>query len=87
MNGGGLSLLSKTKAVCPKPCVQILSQLSKCVSQIAKLRAAVEKGEAVRQSLEYELAVARKEACLERCSAEDNLCEANKQIEQLQGKS
>ncbi|XP_077201236.1 coiled-coil domain-containing protein 171 isoform X3 [Paroedura picta] len=59
-------------------------ELSKCLSQIAKLRAAVEKGEAVRQSLEYELAVSRKEAGLEWCSAEDKLCEANKQIEQLQ---
>ncbi|XP_054842104.1 coiled-coil domain-containing protein 171 isoform X2 [Eublepharis macularius] len=59
-------------------------ELSKCVSQIAKLRAEVEKGEAVRQSLEYELAIARKEVGLERYSSEDKLCEANKQIEQLQ---
>ncbi|XP_048358856.1 coiled-coil domain-containing protein 171 isoform X2 [Sphaerodactylus townsendi] len=58
-------------------------ELSKYLSQIAKLRAEVEKGEAIRQSLEYDLAVARKEVGLERCSAEDKLCEANKQIEQL----
>nr|XP_056722632.1 coiled-coil domain-containing protein 171-like [Euleptes europaea] len=58
-------------------------ELSKYLSQIAKLRAEVEKGEAVRQSLEYELAIARKEAGLKRCSTEDKLCEANKQTEQL----
>uniref|UniRef100_A0A8D0BJB0 Coiled-coil domain containing 171 n=1 Tax=Salvator merianae TaxID=96440 RepID=A0A8D0BJB0_SALMN len=60
------------------------SELSNYESQIAKLRAEVEKGEAVRQSLEYELAVARKEIGVERCSSEDRLCDANKQIEQLQ---
>lgn len=64
-----------------------LSQLSNYESQVAKLRAEVEKGEALRQSLEYELAVARKEAGLERCSSEDKLCDANKQIEQFQGKN
>ncbi|XP_066468681.1 coiled-coil domain-containing protein 171 [Tiliqua scincoides] len=58
--------------------------LSNYESQVAKLRAEVEKGEALRQSLEYELAVARKEVGLERCSLEDKLCDANKQIEQLQ---
>ncbi|KAJ6669532.1 hypothetical protein lerEdw1_000080 [Lerista edwardsae] len=62
-----------------------LSQLSNYESQITRLRSEVEKGEAFRQSLEYELAVARKEAGLERCSSEDKICDANKQIEQLQG--
>lgn len=61
-------------------------QLSNYESQIAKLRAEVEKSEAVRQSLEYELAVARKEVGIERYSSEEKLGGANKQIEQLQGK-
>lgn len=65
---------------------QFLSQLSIFESQIAKLRADVEKGEAMRQSLEYELAISKKEAGLERYSVEYKLCEANKQIEQLQGR-
>ncbi|XP_053157808.1 coiled-coil domain-containing protein 171 isoform X2 [Hemicordylus capensis] len=60
------------------------AELSNYESQIARLRAEVEKGEALRQSLEYELAIARKEAGLERYSSEDKLCEANKEIEQLQ---
>lgn len=40
----------------------------------------------MRQSLEYELAVARKEVGIERYSSEEKLGGANKQIEQLQGK-
>ncbi|XP_029140704.1 coiled-coil domain-containing protein 171 [Protobothrops mucrosquamatus] len=60
------------------------AELSNYESQIAKLRAEVEKGEAVRQSLEYELAVARKEVGIERYSSEEKLGGANKQIEQLQ---
>uniref|UniRef100_A0A8D2LHA4 Coiled-coil domain containing 171 n=1 Tax=Varanus komodoensis TaxID=61221 RepID=A0A8D2LHA4_VARKO len=62
------------------------AELSNYESQIAKLRAEVEKGEALRQSLEYELAVARKEVGLERYSSEDKLGEANKQVEHLQEK-
>ncbi|CAI5796493.1 Hypothetical predicted protein [Podarcis lilfordi] len=60
------------------------AELSNYESQIAKLRAEVEKGEAVRQSLEYELAFARKEVGIERYSSEGKLCEADMQIEQLQ---
>ncbi|XP_033029484.1 coiled-coil domain-containing protein 171 [Lacerta agilis] len=60
------------------------AELSNYESQIAKLRAEVEKGEAVRQSLEYELACARKEVGIERYSSEGKLCEADMQIEQLQ---
>ncbi|XP_070592989.1 LOW QUALITY PROTEIN: coiled-coil domain-containing protein 171 [Erythrolamprus reginae] len=60
------------------------AELSNYESQIAKLRADVEKSEAVRQSLEYELAVARKEVGIERYSSEEKLGGANKQIEQLQ---
>ncbi|XP_013378672.1 coiled-coil domain-containing protein 171-like [Lingula anatina] len=40
-------------------------------SQVAKFRAQLEKGEATRQSLEFELAKARREAAQERRSAED----------------
>ncbi|XP_025929360.1 coiled-coil domain-containing protein 171 isoform X2 [Apteryx rowi] len=59
-------------------------QLSSYESQIAKLRSEVEKGEAVRQSLEYELAIARKDAGLKRYAAEEKLSDANKRLEQLQ---
>ncbi|KGL80442.1 Coiled-coil domain-containing protein 171, partial [Tinamus guttatus] len=58
--------------------------LSTYESQIAKLRSEVEKGEAVRQSLEYELAIARKDAGLKRYAAEEKLSDANKRLEQLQ---
>ncbi|XP_064358531.1 coiled-coil domain-containing protein 171 isoform X4 [Dromaius novaehollandiae] len=58
--------------------------LSSYESQIAKLRSEVEKGEAVRQSLEYELAIARKDAGLKRYAAQEKLSDANKRLEQLQ---
>uniref|UniRef100_K7GK18 Coiled-coil domain containing 171 n=1 Tax=Pelodiscus sinensis TaxID=13735 RepID=K7GK18_PELSI len=58
--------------------------LSNYESQIARLRSEVEKGEAIRQSLEYELVIARKDAGLQRYSAEENLCEANNQLQQMQ---
>uniref|UniRef100_A0A6I8PP72 Coiled-coil domain containing 171 n=1 Tax=Ornithorhynchus anatinus TaxID=9258 RepID=A0A6I8PP72_ORNAN len=54
------------------------AELSVCESQIAKLQSEVEKGEAVRQSLEYELALVRKVAGLERFAAEEKLAEAQK---------
>ncbi|KAG8595290.1 hypothetical protein GDO81_001481 [Engystomops pustulosus] len=46
-------------------------ELSSCESQLAKLRSEVEKGEAVRQSLEYELAVARKQCSMERIALQE----------------
>ncbi|XP_040273182.1 coiled-coil domain-containing protein 171 [Bufo bufo] len=46
-------------------------ELSSCQSQVAKLRSEVEKGEAVRQSLEYELAVARKQCGMERIALQE----------------
>nr|XP_012308913.1 coiled-coil domain-containing protein 171 isoform X2 [Aotus nancymaae] len=52
-------------------------------SQIAKLRSEVEKGEALRQSLEYDLAVARKETGLGRRAAEERLAEAHRIQEKL----
>ncbi|XP_069863794.1 coiled-coil domain-containing protein 171 isoform X3 [Dipodomys merriami] len=70
------------------------AELSSYESQIAKLRSEVEKGEALRQSLEYDLAVARKEAGLGRRAAEERLAEAHRiqeklrdQNSELQGKA
>ncbi|XP_078225633.1 coiled-coil domain-containing protein 171 isoform X8 [Callithrix jacchus] len=62
------------------PC---LAKLACFESQIAKLRSEVEKGEALRQSLEYDLAVARKEAGLGRRAAEERLAEAHRIQEKL----
>ncbi|XP_006881347.1 PREDICTED: coiled-coil domain-containing protein 171 [Elephantulus edwardii] len=59
------------------------AELAGYESQIAKLRAEVEKGEALRQSLEYDLAVARKEAGLGRRATEEKLAEAHRVHEQL----
>uniref|UniRef100_UPI00398F6BFA coiled-coil domain-containing protein 171-like isoform X2 n=1 Tax=Pristiophorus japonicus TaxID=55135 RepID=UPI00398F6BFA len=42
-------------------------------SHVAGLRAQLEKGEALRQTLEYELAVAKKEASVVRCTSEDRI--------------
>ncbi|XP_078070034.1 coiled-coil domain-containing protein 171 [Mustelus asterias] len=42
-------------------------------SHVARLRAQLEKGEALRQTLEYELAVAKKEASVVRCTSEDRI--------------
>ncbi|XP_003782918.1 coiled-coil domain-containing protein 171 isoform X2 [Otolemur garnettii] len=59
------------------------AELASYESQIAKLRSEVEKGEALRQSLEYDLAVARKEAGFGRRAAEERLAEAHRIQEQL----
>uniref|UniRef100_A0A671EL16 Coiled-coil domain containing 171 n=1 Tax=Rhinolophus ferrumequinum TaxID=59479 RepID=A0A671EL16_RHIFE len=59
------------------------AELASYESQIAKLRSEVEKGEALRQSLEYDLAVARKEAGLGRRAAEERLAEAQRIQEKL----
>ncbi|KAM3938351.1 coiled-coil domain-containing protein 171 [Leptodactylus fuscus] len=68
-------------------------ELSSLESQLAKLRSEVEKGEAIRQSLEYELAVARKECGMERMALQEekeNSFEKQElfkaQIEELQKK-
>ncbi|NXJ97089.1 CC171 protein, partial [Corythaixoides concolor] len=53
-------------------------------SQIVKLRSEIEKGEAVRQSLEYELAIARKEARLKTYAAEEELTDAKNELVELQ---
>ncbi|NXY47459.1 CC171 protein, partial [Ceuthmochares aereus] len=59
-------------------------ELSSCECQIVKLRLEVEKGEAIRQSLEYELVVARKDARLKICAAEEQLSEAKTKLVELQ---
>uniref|UniRef100_A0A4W3I5V2 Coiled-coil domain containing 171 n=1 Tax=Callorhinchus milii TaxID=7868 RepID=A0A4W3I5V2_CALMI len=65
--------------------VQPVPQLirSKFESKVAKLRAQLEKGEALRQNLEYELAVARKEANIIQCRSQDRIDEVNKIHEEL----
>ncbi|KAK2531205.1 Ccdc171 [Columba guinea] len=59
-------------------------ELSNCESQIVKLRSEIEKGEAVRQSLEYELAIARKDARLKMYAAEQELSDAKNKLVELQ---
>ncbi|KAK2488874.1 hypothetical protein MC885_017635, partial [Smutsia gigantea] len=70
------------------------TELASCEGQIAKLRSEVEKGEALRQRLEYDLVVARKDAGLGRRAAEERLAEAHRiqkelcaQNIELQGKA
>ncbi|XP_067886606.1 coiled-coil domain-containing protein 171-like isoform X2 [Heterodontus francisci] len=52
-------------------------------SHITRLRAQLEKGEALRQTLEYELAVAKKEASVVRCTSEDRIDSVHKVHAQL----
>ncbi|NXL93080.1 CC171 protein, partial [Alectura lathami] len=52
--------------------------------QIVKLRSEFEKAEAVRQSLEYELAVTRKNARLKIYTVEEELSDARNKLVQLQ---
>ncbi|NWW51398.1 CC171 protein, partial [Pedionomus torquatus] len=59
-------------------------ELSNYESQIVKLRSEIEKGEAVRQSLEYELAVVRKDARLKIYAAEEELRDAKNKLVELQ---
>uniref|UniRef100_A0A8C0FF65 Coiled-coil domain containing 171 n=1 Tax=Bubo bubo TaxID=30461 RepID=A0A8C0FF65_BUBBB len=59
-------------------------ELSNYESQIVKLRSEIEKGEAVRQSLEYELAVARKDARLKMYAVGEELSDAKKKLVELQ---
>ncbi|KFQ74950.1 Coiled-coil domain-containing protein 171, partial [Phaethon lepturus] len=58
--------------------------LSSYESQIVKLRSEMEKGEVVRQSLEYELAIARKDARLKKNAAEEELSDAKSKLVELQ---
>ncbi|KFP91387.1 Coiled-coil domain-containing protein 171, partial [Apaloderma vittatum] len=53
-------------------------------SQLVKLRSEVEKGEALRQTLEYELDIARKDARLKACAAEEELSHVKNKLVELQ---
>ncbi|XP_074789357.1 coiled-coil domain-containing protein 171 isoform X6 [Athene noctua] len=59
-------------------------ELSNYESQIVKLRSEIEKGEAVRQSLEYELAIARKDAHLKMYAVEEELSDTKNKLVELQ---
>ncbi|XP_023997292.1 uncharacterized protein, partial [Salvelinus sp. IW2-2015] len=64
-------------------------QVSSLEGQVTRLRAAVERGEAQRQTLEYDMAVTRKEAGAERSNVQENmaaLCSQNEQLMELQQK-
>ncbi|XP_048475990.1 coiled-coil domain-containing protein 171-like [Rhincodon typus] len=52
-------------------------------SHVTRLRAQLEKGEALRQTLEYELAVAKKEASVVKCTSEDRIDSIHKVHAQL----
>uniref|UniRef100_A0A6Q2YJL9 Coiled-coil domain containing 171 n=1 Tax=Esox lucius TaxID=8010 RepID=A0A6Q2YJL9_ESOLU len=58
-------------------------QVSSLESQVARLRASVERGEAQRQTLEYDMAVVRKEAGLERRDAQEQMAALSMQNQQL----
>ncbi|XP_017693412.1 PREDICTED: coiled-coil domain-containing protein 171 isoform X3 [Lepidothrix coronata] len=64
--------------------IQHNQEVSNYESQIIKLRLEFERGEAIRQSLEYELAVARKDAHLKMCTAEEELSDAKNKLVELQ---
>ncbi|XP_032532862.1 coiled-coil domain-containing protein 171 isoform X5 [Chiroxiphia lanceolata] len=64
--------------------IQHNQEVSNYESQIIKLRLELERGEAIRQSLEYELAVARKDAHLKMCTAEEELSDAKNKLVELQ---
>ncbi|XP_014728672.1 PREDICTED: coiled-coil domain-containing protein 171 isoform X2 [Sturnus vulgaris] len=64
--------------------IQHNQEVSNYEKQIIKLRSEFERGEAIRQSLEYELAVARKGAHLKMCTAEEELSDAKNKLVELQ---
>ncbi|NXX73741.1 CC171 protein, partial [Urocolius indicus] len=59
-------------------------ELSNYETQIVKLRSEIEKGEAIRQRLEYELAVARKDARLKTFAVEKELRDTKTKLLELQ---
>ncbi|NXU12788.1 CC171 protein, partial [Pardalotus punctatus] len=64
--------------------IQHNQEVSNYENQIIKLRSEFERGEAVRQGLEYELAVARKGAHLKMCTAEEELSDTKSKLVELQ---
>ncbi|MGH0155284.1 UNVERIFIED_CONTAM: hypothetical protein FKN15_029138 [Acipenser sinensis] len=61
-------------------------EISRYESQVAKLRAQLEKGEAIRQNVEYEIALVRKDAGLEKCTSEERMANLYQVKEQLKGR-
>ncbi|NXR72490.1 CC171 protein, partial [Pycnonotus jocosus] len=59
-------------------------EVSNYEKQIIKLQSEFEREEAVRQGLEYELAVARKDAHLKMCTAEEELSNTKNKLVELQ---
>uniref|UniRef100_A0A8C9KSY4 Coiled-coil domain containing 171 n=1 Tax=Serinus canaria TaxID=9135 RepID=A0A8C9KSY4_SERCA len=66
--------------------IQHNQEVSNYEKQIIKLRSEFERGEAIRQGLEYELAVARKGAHLKISTAEEELSDAKNKLVELQGR-
>ncbi|NWT79421.1 CC171 protein, partial [Lanius ludovicianus] len=64
--------------------IQHNQEVSHYENQIIKLRSQFERGEAVRQGLEYKLAVARRGAHLRMCTAEEELSDAKNKLVELQ---
>ncbi|NXN82719.1 CC171 protein, partial [Bombycilla garrulus] len=64
--------------------IQHNQEVSNYEKQIIKLRSEFERGEAIRQSLEYELSVARKGAHLKTCTGEEELSDAKNKLVELQ---
>nr|XP_015200650.1 PREDICTED: coiled-coil domain-containing protein 171 [Lepisosteus oculatus] len=58
-------------------------EVARYEGQVAKLRAVLERGEAQRQNLEYEIALARKDAGMEKSSAEETVANIHRKNEQL----
>ncbi|KAL7863895.1 hypothetical protein AOLI_G00153150 [Acnodon oligacanthus] len=56
-------------------------------AQLARLRALLERGEANRQTLEYEVAVARRDAAVQKSSSEDRIANLHKHNQQLKNLS
>ncbi|XP_068033139.1 coiled-coil domain-containing protein 171 isoform X3 [Anomalospiza imberbis] len=64
--------------------IQHNQEVSNYEKQIIKLRSEFERGEAIRQGLKYELAVARKSAHRKMCTAEEELSDAKNKLVELQ---
>ncbi|XP_076842212.1 coiled-coil domain-containing protein 171 isoform X2 [Brachyhypopomus gauderio] len=62
-------------------------EVSAYEAQLARLRALLERGEAHRQTLEYEVAVAKRDASLQKTSTEDKMAVLLKHNQQLEGLS
>lgn len=59
--------------------------MSRYEKEIMKLRLELEREEVIHQGLQSEISFARKEACIQMYSAEDELCEVKTKLVELQG--